>query len=182
MTLLISSILMFGVLHVMPAMPTIKMKLKLKMGKAFGPVYGLATLIALVLSIFAFRSADRFDVYLPPHWGWHANLVLTLIAFLCLGIFVFRGSWRNRLRYPMALGVIIWGIGHLLANGDSGSLVFFGGLMLAAVLHAALVPFVSSDERGGHNLLSIMFGVAFYGVFAQLHSVIAGVPLIQLVK
>jgi hypothetical protein len=34
--------------------------------------------------------------------------------------------------------------------------------------------------REGHNMLSILAGVALYGVAIQLHVVFAGVPVIQL--
>ncbi len=184
MTALVLSLLLFGGLHVMPAIPSLKALLKGTLGKAYGPVFGVVSLVALVLVFWTFRGADRATVYDPPAWGRHANFLLTLVAFVFFGIFAFRGSWRNMVKYPLLAGFLFWGCGHLMANGDSATLVFVLGLVAIALGHVMAVqrngPFVPSDVRNGHNLLSIMFGVAFYGVFAQLHGVLIGVPVVSL--
>lgn len=68
-------------------------------------------------------------LYDPPGWGWYVNYVLTFIAFLCVGVFLFRGGYRQRLRFPMAIATVFWATGHLFANGDLASLILFGGLL-----------------------------------------------------
>lgn len=177
-------VILFGVVHASPGHGRVKAFLKATLGKAYGPVYGVASLILLVGMVWAYRQSGPGWVYTMPEWGWWANWGLSVLGFVCLGIFLFRGSWRNRLRFPMAYAVCLWGAGHLLANGDGKSLVFFGGLMLAALLHTRLVlassGFVPAPERQGHNLLSVLFGIALYGITTQLHAVITGVELIQL--
>jgi uncharacterized membrane protein len=186
MILLVLALLLFAAIHVLPALPVWKSTLQAKSGKAYGAVYGIASLVALVLIILAFRAADQPELYDPPSWGRHANFALTLLAFISLGIFIFRGSWRNQLKYPMAIAVALWGVGHLLANGDGATVVLACGLMLTVLLHVGLlkarVPYSPSDERGGHNLLSVLAGIALYGVMAQLHGVIIGMPILALVK
>jgi uncharacterized membrane protein len=180
MILLILAVVAFGILHVVPVLPAVRANLLAKLGRAFGPVYGLTSLLVLVLAVWAFRHADRAQVYTVPDWGRYADFLLTLIGFVFLGIFLFRGSWRGLVRHPMAIAVLFWGAGHLLTNGDSGSLVFFGGLMAAALVHAILVPAKPSDVRGGHNLMSVLFGVALYAVTAQAHGALIGVPVFTL--
>jgi uncharacterized membrane protein len=186
MAILVATLLLFGAIHILPALPAAKAALKLQLGKIYGPVYGIASLLALVLIIFAFRGADQPELYDPPSWGRHANFALTLLAFICIGIFVFRGSWRNVLKYPMAIAVLLWGIGHLLANGDAATVTLVSGLMIAALVHFVLlkanVSYVPTDERGGHNLMSVLAGIALYGVMTQLHGVIIGMPVLTLVK
>jgi uncharacterized membrane protein len=184
MMLLVFGLLVFGGLHLVSAVPGAKAALKARFGKAYGPLFGIATLLSLFFVFWAFRQADRSALYDPPDWGRHANFLLTLIAFVFFGIFAFRGSWRNVIKYPLLAGFLFWGVGHLFANGDSATLIFVCGLVGIAVLHVVLVrrngPFVPSDVRNGHNLLSVLFGIAFYGVFAQLHGVIVGVPVLSL--
>jgi uncharacterized membrane protein len=184
MTLLVLALVVFGYIHLIPALPDLKSDLKHRVGKAYGPLYGVASLASLVLMIAALRHADRIDLYAPPMWGRHANFGLTLAGFLCLGIFLFRGSWRATLRYPMALAIMFWGVGHLLANGDLATVVFVVGLMglaaLQVLLHSRLVPVVTLAPRDGHNLLSLLFGVALYGLMAQLHGVLIGVPVFNI--
>jgi uncharacterized membrane protein len=186
MALLVAALVLFGIIHIVPALPSAKATLKAQLGKTYGPVYGIASLVALVLIISAFRGADRPELYDPPSWGRHANFGITLLAFICVGIFLFRGSWRNIVKYPMAIAVVLWGVGHLLANGDGATVTLVAGLMIAALVHFVLlrsnVPYVPTDERGGHNMMSVLGGIALYGVMTQLHGVIIGVPVLTLVK
>jgi hypothetical protein len=64
------------------------------------------------------------------------------------------------------------------------SLVFFGGMIVVAIVQVLLmrgnVPFVGSEVRKGHNLFSVLVGVAIYAVFVQLHGVVIGVPVLNL--
>lgn len=184
MSLLLISLVFFGVLHLIPVVPQAKAALVGALGKAYGPVFGIATLVALVLVFWTFRGAERTAIYDPPEWGRHANFLLTLIAFIFFGIFAFRGSWRNIIKYPLFFGFSFWGVGHLLANGDSATRLFVVGLVAIAAVHVVFKrragPFVPTEVRNGHNLLSVLFGIAFYGVFVQLHGVIIGVPVVSL--
>ena len=184
MLLLALLVIVFAAVHAVPSHGGIRAVLRARFGRTFGSLYGLLSLLLLAAMIWAYRHSEPGIVYDVPSWGRHANFALTLLAFLCLGIFLFRGSWRQKLRYPMAIGVALWASGHLLANGDGKSLIFFGGLAAAATLQAALmggrrerpVP----DIRQGHNFLSIMAGLALYALMTQLHYVITGMPLVEL--
>ena len=83
----------------------------------------------------------------------------------------------------MGLAVVLWATGHLLANGDVKSAILFGGLAFFAILHVALAAKqkpAAAEIRQGHNLMSVLAGVALYGIAAQLHVVLAGVHLVQL--
>jgi uncharacterized membrane protein len=173
----------FGCVHALPAIPELKSHLKGRFGRAYGPIYGMLSLLLLAAMLWAYRSTDSEFLYATADWAWWANWGFSLAGFVCLGIFLFRGTWRNMLRYPMAIGVSLWGTGHLLANGDWRSLVFFGGLIVAALAHvmfARRAPFQPSPERGGHNFLSILFGIALYGITTQLHYALTGMELVTL--
>jgi uncharacterized membrane protein len=184
MIFLAAVLLVFGVIHINPAVPKWKSHAAQTFGKAYGPIYGILTLVLFAAVIWAFRMADAEFLYEPPSWGRHANFGLTLLGFLCIGIFAFRGSWRNTLKYPMAIGVSLWAFGHLLANGDQRSVLMFAGLGVIAIVFAVLKNsnglFVPSEVRQGHNLISLLGGIALYGIAAQLHDVIVGVPLVTL--
>ena len=84
----------------------------------------------------------------------------------------------------MALAAIFWAAGHLLANGDLAGIILFGGFLLYGVLHIVIGTLngvrPSADVRGGHDLLSILGGIALYGIMAQLHGAVIGVPVVQL--
>ena len=185
MIVLALGVILTSLLHLVAAVPSLKTTLKARVGeKTYGPVFGIASLLGPAIVVFGWRMAEFIPVYDPPGWGRHANFVLTLMAFICLGIFIFRGSLRQRLRFPLAIGVMFWACGHLLANGDLASLILFGGFLVYGAAHYAIASLndvrPSPEVRGGHDLLAILTGIALYGVMAQLHGAIIGVPVFQL--
>jgi uncharacterized membrane protein len=182
---LIIAVAVFAAVHLSTAFAEFKPAFKKRFGaKSFGPAFGVASLLSLVLIVLAWRASGIVAVYEPASWGKIANFIFTLIGFLFLGIFLFRGSWRNALRFPMGIAVGFWAIGHLLANGDLRSITLFGGLLIYAVLHVLLMARrgmpAAFPVREGHNLLSMFAGLALYGLMAQLHGVLIGVPVFQL--
>ena len=185
MIVLALGIVLFTVVHLIPALPTVKARIKTRIGEgAYGPIYGLASIVALALIVFGWRAAPFVALYDPAHWGRYMNFGLTFLGFLCLGIFLFRGSLRQTLRFPMGIAVLLWGTGHLFANGDAAGLLLFGGFMVYAVLHIGLGlaqdvrP--SPEVRGGHDLMSLMAGLALYGVMTQAHPLLTGHPILRL--
>lgn len=180
-------VLLFAVFPGVAAIPQYKSYLKSRIGdRWYGPVFGLASLVAIAVIVLGWRSSIFIPVYEPPPWGWYVNYGLTFIGFLCLGIFLFRGSLRQRLRFPMGLAVIFWAVGHLFANGDLASLILFGGLLWATLAHIVVATGngirPSRDVRIGHDGLSLIFGAALYGIMTQLHVVLIGVPIFALSK
>jgi uncharacterized membrane protein len=187
MPVLAFGVVLFALLHLVPAVPGLKAALKARVGEAlYGPIYGIASIIALAVIVLGWRASDVVPVYDPPGWGPHANFGFTLLGFICLGVFLFRGRLRQVLRFPMGLAVVLWATGHLMANGDLRALILFGGLLAYALAHIGLGlangvrP--SPEVRGGHDLLGVFAGIALYGVMTQLHEVLIGVPVFALVR
>ena len=185
MIVLALGVILTALLHLVAAVPSLKARIKASVGeRAYGPVFGIASLVGIIIIVLGWRMSEFVPVYDPPEWGKHANFAFTLVAFICLGIFLFRGSLRQRLRFPLAIGVIFWAIGHLFANGDMASIILFGGFLIYAIAHFALGVAngvrPSPDVRGGHDLISVVIGVALYGVMTQLHMALIGVPVFQL--
>lgn len=182
MIVLAAGVLLFVLLHGVAAVPRCKSYVKSRTGeKWYGPAFGLASLFAIAVIVLGWRSSSFVAVYEPRLWGWYVNYALTFIGFLCLGIFLFRGSYRQRLRFPMAIATVFWAVGHLFANGDLASLILFGGLLLGSVAHMAVAMAngirPTPEVRVGHNGLSLIFGAALYGIMTQLHPAIIGVPI-----
>lgn len=186
MILLAVAVALFATIHLMPSVPAVKAPLVARLGRAWGPVYGTVSLAALVLVVLAWRAAPVDPIYDPPVWGFYATFTLVLLAFICLGIFLFRGVWRQRLVMPLSIGVILWGAGHLLSNGDLASIILFSGFVVYGATHLAIglatgyrpTPVV----RQGHDPLSILAGVALFGLMTQLHGALIGVPILTLTR
>jgi uncharacterized membrane protein len=184
MILLLAGVLAFVCVHIVSAIPRLEGYWRSRFGAAYRPAFGLLLLLSLTIIVIGWRFSPFVPVYDPPFWGRYATFALVLLAFFSLGIFLFRGSLRRKLRFPLAFGVILWGSGHLFANGDLASLVLFGGMILYAAAHIAFgiangfEP--RADVRVGHDVLSLLAGAALYGVMTQLHPVLIGVPILDL--
>jgi uncharacterized membrane protein len=87
------------------------------------------------------------------------------------------------LRHPQLTGVLIWGIAHLLSNGDSRSLVLFGGLGLWAIVEMIVInrregAWVRPQPVGAkRSTVPVMIGVIAWFVLFFVHPWIAGVSL-----
>ena len=187
MAILAFGLVLFALLHGVAAIPQYKTYWKTRLGERwYGPVFGLASVVAIAVMVLGWRTSMFIQVYDPPQWGWYVNYALTFIAFLCLGIFLFRGGLRQRLRFPMGIATMFWAVGHLFANGDMASLILFGGMLWVAGAHMAVAAIngvrPSAEVRIGHDGLSMIFGAALYGIMTQLHLALIGVPIFAISK
>ena len=79
---------------------------------------------------------------------------------------------KRLLRHPQLTGVKLWGVGHLLANGETRSLVLFGGLTAWAVLEVVLINrregarTVPPVAPAKYDILLVVVAIAVYAVFA----------------
>ncbi len=182
--LLFVAVTLFAVIHLIPAFPSLKDRLKGKLGKMYGMLFAVGSILTLALIVFGWQIADREVIYDPPVWGFSANLALSFLAFLLLGVFLFRGKARQVLRLPLAMAVILWATGHLLANGDQASVILFGGMLVYAAVHLVAgfaQGFRPSPEiRQGHDIIALFVGVALYGVMIQMHQHVIGVALFSI--
>jgi len=84
----------------------------------------------------------------------------------------------------MLWGISIWSVAHLLANGDLGSMILFGGFggyslfsMWSLNRRGAKKPDTKSPLA--YDLLVIIVGVSAYALTAFLHPYLFGVPAIM---
>jgi uncharacterized membrane protein len=99
--------------------------------------YTLKSLIGLGLIIYGFgvyRASGMTPVWNPPFWLGHVTLLLTLPMFVFLLASQSKGVIHATVKHPMLLAVKIWAFSHLLANGDLGSILLFGGFLAWAVM------------------------------------------------
>lgn len=186
MTMLIAGVVLWSVTHLLPAaVPGVRANLVGKFGA--GPYKGLFALdiiIALVLIVFGWKAATPAWIYTPP---LH-NSTIPLAAIVLAVVLVVASSTQNNLkrylRHPQMTAVLLWGGGHLLLNGDSRSVVLFGGLTLWAALE---VIFINKRDGLWQKPDSVPFvkdvitGVIATAVIAALiyfHASLFGVSLI----
>jgi uncharacterized membrane protein len=144
-------------------------------------LFSLALILAIALMVIGWRSVTPDPVYFPPAWGTPLTSVLMLISVLLFCAAHQPTRIRRFVRHPQLTGVAVWSTGHLISNGDSRSLVLFGGLGLWALFEIGLInkregawvkpysPTLSVEVRGIFISAVIFFALVF------LHPYFAGV-------
>jgi uncharacterized membrane protein len=189
MLLLVAGIVLFLGVHLIRVVaPGFRQSMIDRLGQnAWRGVYSLASIATLVLLIYGFGAARRETtvLYVPPLWMAHITILLMLIALICLAASLLpAGTIAVKTRHPMVLSVKIWAFAHLLANGDSASVLLFGAFLAwGVVLRIALKrrerageltlrPFVS----GKYDIQAIVIGFAAWVLIIwKLHEWIIGV-------
>ncbi len=149
-------------------------------------VYSLASIAGFALLVWGFRAAraDTLVLYTPPVWARHLAALMLVVAFILLvAAYVPRNGIKARLHHPMVLGVKVWALAHLLANGVAADVVLFGAFLVWAVFsyRAARQRDRATNKvypagTGSMTALTVVIGVAAWAVFAfMLHGPLIGV-------
>lgn len=149
-------------------------------------VYALLSIAGFVLIVWGFGLARQQPVqlWMPPRGMRHLASLLTLISFvLVAAAYVPRNAIKARLHHPMVLGVKVWALAHLLANGNLAHVVLFGSFLVWAVLsfRAArardrVAGTVYPAGTGSGTLITLVVGAAAWAVVAfWAHGLLIGI-------
>jgi uncharacterized membrane protein len=185
MTLLVSGVLLFAVVHFIPTfMSGLKAGLLRRLGEGgYKGIFSLLLLLAFGLIIAGWRNTTPVLVYPPPPALHPFALGLLALAFLLLVLTARPSRLRRLIRHPQLSGVALWGVSHLLLNGDNRSLVLFGGIALWAIIEIVAInrregvwikPDVPSWGAEGLTLLMAAITVA---IVVAIHPWLSGVAV-----
>lgn len=148
--------------------------------------YSVVSIAGLVLIVYGYglSRAAPVDLWNPPVWTRHLASLLTLPAFILLVAAKVPGSHlKAKLKHPMVLGVKLWALAHLLANGRLADVLLFGGFLVWAALCFRAAR--ARDRAQGteyravgvsRDLATVAIGTAFWVAFALwLHAPLIGV-------
>ncbi|ACP26134.1 putative transmembrane protein [Sinorhizobium fredii NGR234] len=155
-------------------------------------LYALVSLVGLCLIIYGFGQArgETGMLYDPPVFLRHIALLLMLFAFVFLAAgFLPSGRIAVAVKHPQILSIKIWALAHLLANGETSSVLLFGSFLAWAVI---LRISLKRRERAGetvlpvfksaqNDILAIVIGLVAYVLFIwKLHDWLIGVaPIVM---
>jgi uncharacterized membrane protein len=193
-TLLVLGLVVFLGMHAFSMARGARANLIARIGEGpYKGLYSLISLIGIVLIAVGFgryRADGYIPVWDPPVWTRHLALLLVWVAFVCFVAAYLPGQIKRRLKHPMLAGVKIWAFAHLLANGDLGSILLFGSILIWAVL--ARIGAKRRDvaaQHGGtappaglrNDVLALAIGTVAYGIFVVwLHPWLIGVPVLPM--
>lgn len=185
MSMLVLGILLFAGVHFIPSLaPGVKSGVVEKMGEnGYKGVFSLLLLGALALIILGWRSAEPVYLYTPPVALHRAAICLMVIAFWIMTASNSKSRIRQFIRHPQLTGVALWGASHLLLNGDSRSLVLFGGLALWSVIEIVSISkrdgvWIREESPGwGAEIVTLLVTAVSVSVLVYLHPWLSGVPV-----
>jgi uncharacterized membrane protein len=139
-------------------------------------LYSIASGIGLALIVWGYGAARMapVDLWLPPVWTRHLAALLTLPAFVLLTAAYVPGTrLKAALQHPMLLGVKVWALAHLLANGRLADVLLFGGFLAWAVLDYRAARQRDRDAgtvypagRASKDVLAAAIGTLAWAVFS----------------
>jgi uncharacterized membrane protein len=183
MNLLIFGMLLWSLTHLFPsAMHDARSKIVAALGNnAYRGLFSLLIAASLLMIIFGWKSATLSGLYVPPLFGSILPSILLLIAFILLVAAQTNTNIKRFVRHPQLTGVAAWGIAHLLTNGESRSVVLFGGMTLWALVMMILCgrrdgPWQKPGPVAlGSDIVTVVVGVIAYGVLLYAHQFLFGV-------
>jgi uncharacterized membrane protein len=188
MTLLIAGLLLFLGLHSVRIFADgWRSAMLARLGeKPWKGLYSLVSLLGFGLVVYGFGLARQAPqvLWTPPVFMRHLAGLLVLAAFVLLAAaYVPRNGIKARLHHPMILGVKVWALAHLLANGMLHDVLLFGSFLLWSILcfraarqrdRAAGTVYPAGTASA--SIATVFAGIAAWAVFAfWLHGLLIGV-------
>jgi uncharacterized membrane protein len=185
MLMLVLGMLLFAGVHFIPSVaPSLKAGAMRRFGEGpYKGTFSLLLLVAFALIIVGWRSVEPVPVYPPPGTLHVFALGLLGIAFLLMAASARNSRLRLLIRHPQLTGVALWGIAHLLLNGDNRSLVLFGGMALWAVLEMVAINrrdgvwIKGTPPSWGAELVTLCIAAITVAVVVFIHPWISGLPV-----
>ena len=184
MTYLIAGVLIWSLLHFMPAVPLeFRASFINKTSEnKYKALAGILIILSIVLMVMGWKAVSSSLVFTPFSWGDELCFVLMLLASVMFFAPYIHNSVSRLVRHPQLLGFIFWGVGHIMATGQLRNLVLFGGLCAWAIIEILLL-----NRRDGawqkpgpasvkSNIKLLVPSIGFFLIFVFTHLSLFGVP------
>ena len=185
MGLLIFGVSLWALTHFLPSAGIgLKTGLVVKIGlNAYKGLFSLLILTSIVSMVFGWRSGPGEYIYTPVAAVTPLAFFLVVIGFLLMAAARLPSRIKQFVRHPQLSGIVAWATAHLLLNGDSRSMILFGGLGLWAIVEIFLINHregawqKSEVPNWSAELKLVGITIVVLVVFGFLHPYIAGMPI-----
>jgi uncharacterized membrane protein len=220
-SLLLAAIFFVGI-HVLVSGTSLRATIVAKTGEVvYQTAFSVVSLLGLIWLGWAYAAVEPAELWDPAAWLRPVTHLLTLLSFLFVAIGMATPSptavggeaaltqgvtatgIQRITRHPFLWGVALWAVAHLLVSADLASLIFFGSLLLLALVgppsidakrerifgeqwtrfaeSTSSVPFLAISQ--GRNQLSlaeigwwrVALALVLYAVFLGAHAWLFGV-------
>ena len=150
-------------------------------------LFSLVSIVGLALIGYGFaryRATGPIAIWSPPGWTRQIVVVLMWPASIMAAAAYIPGNIKRALKHPLLVGVKIWAIAHLCANGDLGGIILFGSVLLWAgfdriTLKRRNDPGAPPIPAGGvtNDIVAVVVGTLLYLALGFVfHPLVIGVP------
>ena len=149
-------------------------------------ILSIVALLGVVLIVWGYGQArlEPNIIWEPPVWTKHIAALLLIPSFILLVASIVPGTKiKSLVGHPMVLGVKLWALAHLLANGMLVDIILFGAFLTWSVFNFSASR--RRDKADGNtypavsisrDVIAVIVGIVFYGLFAaMLHNWLIGV-------
>ncbi len=185
MTLMVLGLFLWVGVHLFPVLaPALRLQLIGRIGNlAYQGLFALLILLGLILIVLGWQGSTPTILYMPPMGLRHPAMLLVVIALILFAVSYLPSRIRRFIRHPQLTGVLVWALAHLMANGDSRSVLLFG------VMGAwALLSMFAINQRDGawsrpeapalwREAIPVVVGLVVAVILVRLHPYLSGVSL-----
>ena len=150
-------------------------------------LFALVSIVGLVLLGFGFaryRAEGLIPVWYPPAWTRQIVVAAMWPASIAVVAAYIPGDIKRVLKHPMLVGVKIWAVAHLCANGDLGGMILFAAVLAWAVYDRITLkrrsdPGAPPIPLGGrrNDIIAIVVGTILYLALGFVfHPIVIGLP------
>jgi len=191
MWVLLAGLVLFMGAHLIPTLPDLRTRLIARIGRGpYSGLFSVVSLLGLVMIVWGYGRMQGLargnpQVWDPPAWSKHVTMLLMVPALILLVAAYVPSRIRSATGHPILIAIMLWALGHLLANGDLASVLLFGSFLAYALYdrvsvgeRRALGPL--GEVKGGlsGDIAAIAGGLALYALLLVWgHQKLTGVPL-----
>ena len=138
-------------------------------------IFAIASVVAIVLMILGYRATEGTIYWGRNGAGTGVNNLLMIFAF-----YLFATSGKSTritrwIRHPQLTAVFVWSVAHLLVNGDTQSLVLFGGMGFWAVVEMVIINRTTGPRGAYHappiksEVIAVVATLFVFSIAAAIH-------------
>lgn len=180
MALLVTGLVLFIGIHLLPTAPAWRTAVATRWGEQrYKGMFALVSFAGLALIVAGYTMAEPGPRLYAP---WPVAIAVApyaiTLAFILLAAANLRTHLRRFVQHPMLLGLLIWALVHLCANGDTRGTVLFGAFVayatyaiVSAVRRHAVKSFTPAAR---HDVIAIVAGIVLALVVMTFHRTLFG--------
>ena len=180
MTVMIAGLALFIGIHLVPVAQGLRAKLLARFGnKGYRGLFSAVAAIGLILIVVGYHlRPDRVQLFAPVAAARSAAPLAVTLAFVLFAAANMRTHIRRALRHPMLIGLFLWSLVHLFANGDLTGTVLFASFLaysavalVSAIRRHAVKAFVPAWK---YDAMAVAGGLVLAYVTMRVHPALFG--------